>query len=155
MADLQYTCSDCNFKDLREINLINHRIANHPRHSCDKCPFQTSTEALLNKHTTEEHKIQIAKQIFKCDDCGFSNEVEENLQNHQISNHSVIDCDLCEYNCTDTKILEEHMRSIHKQSKFTCVICHTSYNNQSKGDVPLEAGHGILAAISMFFVQIT
>ena len=131
VADLQYTCSDCNFKDLREINLINHRIANHPRNSCDKCPFQTSTEALLNKHTTEEHKIQIAKQIFKCDDCGFSNEVEENLQNHQISNHSVIDCDLCEYNCTDTKILEEHMRSIHKQSKFTCVICHTSYNNQS------------------------
>ena len=24
VSNLQYTCSDCNFKDLREINLINH-----------------------------------------------------------------------------------------------------------------------------------
>ena len=109
--------------------MINHRIANHPRHSCDKCPFQTSTEALLNKHIAEKHGTHTSKQLYKCDDCGFSDEVEENVLNHQIGNHSVIECDLCEYNCTDTSI---HLISMHKQMKFTCSSCPTSYNNQTK-----------------------
>ena len=37
------------------------------------------------------------------------------------------------------------------QAKIIPVCCY----KKSKGDVPLEAGHGILAAIFMFFVRIT
>ena len=43
--------------------------------------------------------------------------------------------------------------------KLQMKICNIKVNSITlscfKGDVPLEAGHGILAAISMFFVQMT
>ena len=47
-----------------------------------------------------------------------SDMTEENVLNHQIANHSVIECDLCDYNCTDIKILEEHI------SDKTCLMAY-------------------------------
>ena len=125
-----YICDECDYQDLREVNVLNHRIAKHSKHSCNKCDYQTNLESQLTKHKIDVHGEK-PTPTYQCDVCDFGDNKEENVLNHKIANHSKEDCEMCDFTTENNAKLEEHVRDIHKQTKFKCNVCLSSFKTKT------------------------
>jgi hypothetical protein len=125
-----YICEDCEFQDLREENVLNHRIAKHSKHSCDRCDYQSNLEMELAKHKLLVHGLK-STLPYQCDDCEFGDDKEENVLNHKIAKHSTKVCDMCDFKSENVAKLEEHARTTHQQTKFSCNICLSSFKTKT------------------------
>ena len=125
-----FSSEECNFQDIREENVLNHRIAKHSKYTCDNCDFHASVDDDLKKHKQQVHGKQ-TQTCFQCDDCEFSDNVEENVLNHKIVNQSKNICEMCEFESNDTQKLGEHIQIVHQHTKFTYNMCPSSLKTSS------------------------
>ena len=128
-ATNSFSCTDCrkSFTKIDELNF--HKRNEHSmttRKRCISCAFETSSEKDLEKHIQETHGAN-SKPKFECDECKFSDDIEENVLNHKIENHSIVICDLCDFETTSDHSLTVHIQETHKQTKFPCRTCGKSF----------------------------
>ena len=71
----------------------------------------------LEAHLGAVHKSEKSNPSFKCDYCAFETNTEEDVLNHTIIQHTIQTCEMCNFQCRDSKSLEDHLKSIHKQAK--------------------------------------
>ncbi|KAL2079960.1 hypothetical protein ACEWY4_023753 [Coilia grayii] len=114
-----FSCSDCNVQ-FRFLALYRQHLQEHAEqrpYACPLCPETFLSEANLNTHQSENHRL---RRTLKCDVCGkgFSslrNWVKHSLLHNGRSSHS---CLLCDQSFTNNRALQEHLKMHNNDLRF-------------------------------------
>ena len=100
----EFQCEQCNFRDNKEENVLNHEIAVHSKFDCDMCAFVARTEEVLETHKSE---------------CHFILDSEIKLQDHKSKKHEAnkYHCDYCGFAASTLAQLDLHIGSYHNITK--------------------------------------
>ena len=87
---VRYGCNLCPRRFFRDIELKRHLNSYHlqsniKRFSCDKCSFETSTNAYLNSHIRMVHRLE---KTIPCDHCEKKFRLPTQLKQHWKNDHT-------------------------------------------------------------------
>ena len=88
LADLHFSCNQCNYSTTTQDNLIGHNELIHKKNAlfCNKCGLQFTNHSSLMKHKAAIHEgIR-----YPCDQCDYKAILPSNLRKHRLSVHESV-----------------------------------------------------------------
>ena len=84
-------CEFCPFTTSTNLQLHKHTSTNHAKIRCDQCLFTTSSQFTLDLHIVQEHdpskSTSCPPPLYPCNLCGITFNLEEDLKNHILRRH--------------------------------------------------------------------
>jgi len=92
---------------------------------CDQCEFKTSVLGYLQRHIKRIHEPQQAESEVSllCDQCSYQGKNSRLLQRHIQEKHSTSFCNQCPYSAPGPIILEAHVNYVHNKISIKCDLC--------------------------------
>lgn len=91
-------------------------------YKCPYCSLTARTQALLDKHTKDEH---IKTKYFRCTKCTYVTHMKARFTKH-VKYHSMpmIKCDLCDFRTPYKWNLDRHCKNHNGKGAFRCSACN-------------------------------
>jgi predicted RNA-binding Zn-ribbon protein involved in translation (DUF1610 family) len=104
-------------------NMSSVSSAQHDKHTCEICGFQTSQKTQLNLHKKVVHD----ERQFQCPECVYKLSSRSKLDNHHKSVHmgQKFQCQECEYKFSSKGSRAKHHKSIHMGQNSSAQIVNT------------------------------
>ena len=101
---------------------------------CPLCTYATKFPSWLRKHSVVHSK---GHRPFVCDACGLSFTSLSNLNHHKKTHEAPsFVCSLCDFKCTQKRILVTHVRVHSDDRPFRCEFCQ--YSTKRKSDLSIH-----------------
>ena len=116
----QFSCKECEYKNLKSGKLIRHVIAVHEKRKfdCSFCGFQSGYKNALQSHIQVVHKgIK-----FNCKDCDFSANQRSTISVHMKTVHKLfkkfniednLNCTKCDHKASSIRYMSKHLKENH------------------------------------------
>ena len=129
-TEQSFECDGCpkyfKTKTVLEAHRLTHKEASF---LCSDCPERFRMQSSLDKHRYTSHSANI--QMFKCQECEKDFVSKRHLRLHAKTHQekTKVTCELCEKVLSSSKVLGDHLRSVHEKIKrFSCNLCgHKAY----------------------------
>ena len=133
----QYNCKQCDYKTISINHLKCHVNAVHLKlrpFKCEKCPSEFSQKSSLRKHFRNYHGENAGK-IHQCKECHKVLSTPDKVRRHHREVHEMkdkkVECDMCDYKCTQKGYLKKHKEVVHfKTKKAKCEICYKEFTQK-------------------------
>ena len=116
----QFSCKECDYKNLKSGKLIRHVIAVHEKRkfNCSFCDFQSGYKNALQSH------IQVVHQgiRFSCKECNFSATQRSTISVHMTTVHKLfkkfniedtLNCTKCDHKASSIRDMSKHLKDYH------------------------------------------
>ena len=116
----QFSCKECDYKNLKSGKLIRHVIAVHEKRkfNCSFCDFQSGYKNALQSH------IQVVHQgiRFSCKECHFSATQRSTISVHMTTVHKLfkkfniedtLNCTKCDHKASSIRDMSKHLKDYH------------------------------------------
>ena len=114
-------CDEFDYRNEVEENVLNHKIAMHTNHYCNKCGFVTESVAELMNHLHDKHNMNNSQSNqSKCKRCNLSfsslSELHTHIRTHDRINNRTnhFGCNYCGFKAISLQALDVHIQSFHK-----------------------------------------
>jgi len=123
------------------VHMKRHR---QPVYNCEFCTdVSFKFKSMLTEHISTEH---VKMRSFQCDRCNLAFFNKSLLSNH-IKTHKVplkpkiYKCRKCKYTFFSKSDRSEHIKDKHKDDRFLCVVCNSSFKNRSSLTIHTHRKH--------------
>ena len=135
-----WPCDICDISFRLQSNFIMHYVECLSKKEnqviCGICALSFTYTKSLVKHLETTHKGKIYKEkCFNCNNCNSGFFGAKELKVHVLNAHldgKLLPCPICNGTFKDIKILKQHLKAVHGEKKFNCLLCKAKYSlNQS------------------------
>ena len=124
-----FACEECEFVSKKKDSFDDHLSTEHQddgglSYCCTKCRYETNSEKKLTEHIKKKHDSTII-----CKECREIFETKAQHRVHVEKEHTVIDCQICNFKAKNIDELSQHVGSLHNKM-FQCKNCRFEATNE-------------------------